>query len=425
MKKKGYGIVVVGAQWGDEGKGRIVDTLASTCDATVRYHGGNNAGHSLHFNDQSLVLHLIPCGIVREGNIAIIGNGVVIDPEALLKEMDDLRQHGIACTPQNLKISRHAHLILPIHRLIDQQRESEAKSFLGTTKRGIGPSYEDKVARYGIRMGDLLDPKLLEKKLSNLLERHGQKDSRQLSETLQFCLSFGDQLRLFLCDSGETVDNLLKKGARILFEGAQGALLDVDHGTYPYVTSSNCVAAQAAIGSGVGPTAIDEVVMVSKAYCTRVGEGPFLTELNEKEQKLFREKGNEFGATTGRPRRCGWLDIPALSYAARINGATGIIITKFDILEGLGPIKVATSYRDAQQKDLSFSEAMDRTLLGEKIFPVYEEFAPIENISASIKKFDDLPLSFRQICQLIEKEVGVPIIMVSFGKERGQELSLR
>lgn len=425
MKKKGHGTVVVGGQWGDEGKGRIVDIIANTCTATVRYHGGNNAGHSLHFDNQSLVLHLIPCGIVRKGNIAIIGNGVVIDPEVLFKEMQDLKEHGILCTPDNLKISAHAHVILPIHRDIDQQRESEAKSSLGTTKRGIGPCYEDKVGRFGVRMGDLLHPHLLSKKIQNLLHRHGQQGAEKHEAMLKHALSFGDKIQPFLCDSGEIIDDLLKKDARILFEGAQGALLDVDHGSYPYVTSSNCVAAQAAIGSGVGPTAIDEVLMVTKAYCTRVGDGPFLTELEEKDQDRFRKKGNEFGATTGRPRRCGWLDLPALKYAARINGATGIIITKFDILEDLGPIKVAIAYRTEDQKTLSFSDAIDRTLLGERIYPVYQEFAGIGVIPTTIKKFDDLPPSFRQICQLIEREIGVPVVMVSYGKERGQELLLR
>jgi adenylosuccinate synthase len=424
-KNAGHGIVVVGGQWGDEGKGRIVDSLSADCALTVRFHGGNNAGHSLHFDGKSLVLHLIPCGIVRATNIAVIGNGVVIDPEVLLKEMNDLRQAGIKCSPSNLKISLHAHVILPIHKSLDQKRESDSKSFLGTTKRGIGPCYEDKIARFGIRMGDLVRPPILRSKLEKLLNHHDEKDPTKLNEVIAQCLTFGDQLKAFLCDSGEYISQMLENNARVLFEGAQGALLDVDHGSYPFVTSSNCVAAQASIGSGVGPKWLNEVLMVSKAYCTRVGEGPFLTELDQAGQEIFRQVGNEFGATTGRPRRCGWLDLPALKYAARINGATGLVITKFDILAGLGPIKIATGYRSAAGQDLSFSDAMDLVLAGEQVLPVYREFAPIESLPSSIKKMSDLPESFRQICELIEREVGAPIMMISYGKERGQEISFR
>lgn len=424
-EKVGHGVVVVGGQWGDEGKGRIVDCLAEKSDMTVRFHGGNNAGHSLHFDTTSLVLHLIPCGIVRPNNVSVIGNGVVIDPEVLLMEMNELKHLGIACSPDNLKISRHAHVILPIHKQLDQLRENNSKSSLGTTKRGIGPCYEDKIARLGIRINDLIEPNLLKTKLERLLEHHKDLNKEELTKLHNQCLGLGDQLRSFMCDTGELVENALKKGARVLFEGAQGALLDVDHGSYPYVTSSNCVAAQASIGSGIGPKWLKEVLIVTKAYCTRVGDGPFLTELDQKSQEIFRDKGNEFGATTGRPRRCGWLDLPALKYAAQINGATGIVITKFDILAGLGPIKIAIGYRSSSGESLTFRQAMDYALSGAKWEANYQEFKPIDHVPSSISNFEELPASFRQMCQLIEREVGVPIVMVSYGKERGQEIMLQ
>lgn len=424
-EKVGHGIVVVGGQWGDEGKGRIVDCLAEKSDMTVRFHGGNNAGHSLHFDTTSLVLHLIPCGIVRPNNVSVIGNGVVIDPEVLLQEMDDLRCLGIRCSPENLKISRHAHVILPIHKQLDQHRENNSKNSLGTTKRGIGPCYEDKIARLGIRISDLIAPSLLKTKLERLLEYHGDLDKGELTRLHNQFLTLGDLLKPFMCDTGDFVEGALKKGARVLFEGAQGALLDVDHGSYPYVTSSNCVAAQASIGSGIGPKWLKEVLIVTKAYCTRVGDGPFLTELDQKSQEIFRDKGNEFGATTGRPRRCGWLDLPALKYAAQINGATGIVITKFDILAGLGPIKVAIGYRSSTGEPITFKQAMDCALSGDHWEVEYQEFKPMDQVPESIRNFDELPASFRQMCGLIEREVGVPIIMVSYGKERGQEIMLK
>ncbi len=411
LKSGGRGLVVVGGQWGDEGKGRIVDTLSAQSFATVRFQGGNNAGHSLHFDNKSLVLHLIPCGIVRNKQLAIIANGVVIDPEVLLAEMAELKRHNIACSPLNLKISRHAHIILPFHKAIDSQRESEAKNKLGTTKRGIGPCYEYKVARLGLRAEDLLVRSRLVHKLESISQE----------AMLDQCLAWGDQLGPYLVDSGELIDDLLGQGHQVLFEGAQGALLDIDHGSYPYVTSSNCVAAQAAIGSGIGPGWLKEVLMVSKAYSTRVGEGPFLTELDLASQEIFRKQGNEFGATTGRPRRCGWLDLPALKYAARINGATGLVITKFDILAGLGPIKVATAYRSASGKTISFAEAMINS--PETIEIVYQEFEPVAYMP-KINHLADMPQSMCQMIELIEKELALPIKMISFGKERGQEIFL-
>ncbi|MCA9508016.1 MAG: adenylosuccinate synthase [Myxococcales bacterium] len=423
--KSGYGIVVVGGQWGDEGKGRIVDILAQDCDITVRFHGGNNAGHSLHFENKSIVLHVIPCGIVRSRNVSVIANGVVIDPEVLLKEIDHLKSIGIECSPDNLKISVHAHVILPWHKMLDQKREAETNAFLGTTKRGIGPCYEDKIARIGLRIQDLVQPQHLNFKLKRLFEHHGVSHSDSLKQCYEQLLFYGEKLRAFMCDSGEYIEKALKQGARVLFEGAQGALLDVDHGSYPFVTSSNCVAGQASVGSGIGPKWLQEVLMVSKVYCTRVGEGPFLSELDQKNQEIFRQVGNEFGATTGRPRRCGWLDLPALRYASQINGATGIILTKLDVLSALGQVKVVSGYQGAGGEDLSFREAMDRVISGIEVKTIFKDFGTIEKMPHSVESFSALPFAARDLCEYIENFVGVPVVMLSYGKERGQEINLK
>ena len=416
------GIVVVGGQWGDEGKGRIVDSLALKSDVIARFQGGNNAGHSLHFENKSLVLHLIPCGIVRPNKIAVIGNGVVIDPKVLFEEIANLRKLGLMVSPDNLKISERAHIIFSYHKNLDAEREQGSQN-IGTTKRGIGPCYEDKIARFGIRARDLLSKDILKRKILN------NKSSRNFSDDVDSLVSqgcdFGTMLKPFLCDTGELLQKYLQAGKSVLFEGAQGSLLDIDHGTYPYVTSSNCVAAQAAIGSGIGAQWLKEVLLVSKAYCTRVGEGPFFTELEHAQQEKLRERGNEFGATTGRARRCGWLDLPALKYAVRINGATGLVITKIDVLVGLGPIKIATSYNSGAQCDISFSEAMQRHDEGQEITPNYITLPEVNTMPSHIKSLGDFPDSFRALCHLIEEHCEIPITMISFGKERGQELWLK
>lgn len=423
MEKQGFGVVVVGGQWGDEGKGRIVDMMSESFDVVVRFHGGNNAGHSLHFEGKSLVLHMIPCGIVRPEKISIIGNGVVLNPGALFDEMNELENLGVKCSPSNLKISKNAHVLLPWHLFKDEERESDKASFLGTTKRGIGPCYEDKIARSGLRLSDLLDPSVLKIRLEKLSLRYPKISGDQISKITESYQEYGAKLRPFVCDTGEILQKLLQDGAKVLFEGAQGALLDIDHGTYPYVTSSNCVSAQAAIGSGIGPKWLKEVYLVSKAYCTRVGEGPFFTELPNAEQEKLRKLGGEFGATTGRPRRCGWLDLVALKYAARINGATGLVITKFDVLAGLGEIKIATDYIH-QGKSISFVDAMDLQERGSEFEVKYENFLPIGLVGPKVSVFKDLPKTFRAICRRIEEYVGVPVKMVSFGRERGQEILL-
>jgi adenylosuccinate synthase len=414
--------VVVGGQWGDEGKGRIVDSLAAKSDVIVRFQGGNNAGHSLHFENQSLVLHLIPCGIVRPDKIAVIGNGVVIDPLVLFEEIACLRALGFNISPKNLKISDSAHIIFPYHKKLDAMRE-QGSQLIGTTKRGIGPCYEDKVARFGITVRDLLSPHNLHEKLSNTKNYRGFDDD--INSLVSQGLEFGHMLKPFLCDTGELLESYLKAQKSVLFEGAQGALLDIDHGTYPYVTSSNCVAAQAAIGSGIGTKWLQEVLLVSKAYCTRVGEGLFFTELEPALQEKLRQRGNEFGATTGRARRCGWLDLPALKYAVRINGATGLVITKIDVLVGLGPIKIATGYSAGSDRDISFSQAMHRHNEGEKIVANYVTLAAVDEMPSRIRNLDDFPDSFRTLCHLIEEHCEIPITMISFGRERGQELWLK
>lgn len=420
------GIVVVGGQWGDEGKGRIVDSLAEYSDVVVRFQGGNNAGHSLHIGEQSLVLHLIPCGIMRPGRVCMIGNGVVIDPEVLFKEIEMLNAHGVAVSFDNLRIARNAHIIFPFHKQMDALREAATSFHIGTTKRGIGPCYEDKVGRFGITVADLLSPTTLRKKLQIAEDRYRAEFGRFEQPFMQHALfdwatSMGDRLAPFMCDVGESLDAMFKQGKRVLFEGAQGALLDVDHGTYPYVTSSNCVAAQAAIGSGVGATRLKEVLLVTKAYCTRVGEGPFFSETSPIEQERFRKLGNEFGATTGRPRRCGWLDIPALKYAARINGASAIAVTKTDILAGLGTIRVGMSYRAGGKTGLTFLEAMQLFHEGETVTMDYQDFAPVGPMPDRIDAWSDLPKTIQDVCRTVEESLEIPIRLISYGRERGQE----
>lgn len=422
QKLAGPGIVVVGGQWGDEGKGRIVDSLSADVDAVARFHGGNNAGHSLHIGEQSLVLHLIPCGIMRPDKICLIGNGVVIDPDVLLGEMDKLSTHGIRCTPERLKISRNAHVIFPFHKSIDASREA-LSSKIGTTKRGIGPCYEDKIARFGIMIKDLLSANVLRKKLSAIVKNRALLSSPDIvvDDLIARARAWGDKLAPFLCDVGDVVDELFRRGKRVLFEGAQGALLDIDHGTYPFVTSSNCVAAQASIGLGIGMSHLKDVLLVSKAYCTRVGEGPFFSEGTPSEQERFRALGNEFGATTGRPRRCGWLDLAALKYAVRINGATGLVLTKIDILCGMDTIKVATSYSSGKHRNLGFVDAMERWTCGETIVPEYETLGSAGPMPSSVNKIDEMPTTTRDMIALIEKTLEIPVVMISYGKHRGQE----
>src|ERR1700760_3346661 len=347
------GIVIVGAQWGDEGKGKVTDMLAERADVVVRFQGGNNAGHTIVRGDETYKLHLMPSGILHPGTLCVIGNGVVIDPRVLTDELDELRRRGI--DTRNLRISANAHLIMPYHIMLDDAGEARlGKLQIGTTRRGIGPCYADKAARLGIRVQDLLDEKILKKKIVAAMEpkrlslRPFEKDpALDLRTMTEEYLIFGHRLEQHIADTSKLMWELLDEGATVILEGAQGAMLDIDHGTYPFVTSSNPLAGAASVGTGIGPKAIEEVWGISKAYTTRVGAGPFPSELHEEMGETIRTRGGESGTTTGRPRRTGWLDLVALSYAVRLNTMTSLVVTKLDVLSGLDKIQVATSYLGA------------------------------------------------------------------------------
>lgn len=422
-------IVIVGAQWGDEGKGKIVDIFTEYADLIIRYQGGNNAGHTLVVDGQKTVLHLIPSGILHSDKKCIIGNGVVIDPAVLITEIDALVEKG-RFDDSRLLISENAHLIMPYHNSIDLAKESiRGSKKIGTTGRGIGPAYEDKVARMGMRVVDLMDESefreklkfdLMEKNhlLANLLHQPGF----EIHDIYERYMRFADRLRRYVTNTSIYISNAMKNGKRLLFEGAQGTLLDVDHGTYPYVTSSNTVAGGACCGTGVGPTNIDGVIGISKAYTTRVGEGPFPTELDGLEGDWFRDKGHEYGSTTGRPRRCGWLDAVVLRHAARVNGLTGMVITKLDILSGLNKVKICTGYTFEGKSYDEFPSSL-RVLEGVK--PVYEEMDGWVDDVSSAKDFEQLPVNAKKYLKRIEELSGVEIVMISVGMERERTILLK
>jgi adenylosuccinate synthase len=352
-------VVIVGAQWGDEGKGKIVDLFTSWADVVVRYQGGANAGHTLVVGGTKTVLHLVPSGVLHPGKRCFIGNGVVVDPEALAQEIDILKSRGLLVEPQQLTVSENAHVIFPYHKAIDVGREQKSgRMKIGTTGRGIGPCYEDKVARRGIRMRDLLKPEVLREKLK---ERIGEANAQiaalggeqvKLETVHADAARLGQKLAEYVGDASEKLAHEVERGKAVLFEGAQGTLLDVDHGTYPYVTSSNTVAGNAPVGAGLGPTCIDSVIGITKAYTTRVGNGPLPTELSDPVGDRLRTVGAEFGATTGRPRRCGWMDALVLRYAARVNGLSGLALTKLDVLTGFDKVQVAVAYKFPSGKTL-------------------------------------------------------------------------
>lgn len=422
-------IVIVGAQWGDEGKGKIVDIFTGYADLIVRFQGGNNAGHTIVVNGEKTVLHLIPSGILHPDKKCIIGNGVVIDPEILIEEIDTLKAKG-QFDDERLLISEDAHLIMPYHKKIDSAKENlRGARKIGTTGRGIGPAYEDKTARTGIRFADLMDETVFRDKLKfilmeknhylvNLLHQSGF----EVHEIYDRYMGYGEKLRRYVTNTSIYINDEIKRGKNVLFEGAQGTLLDVDHGTYPYVTSSNTVAGGACCGAGVGPTHINGVVGISKAYTTRVGEGPFPTEMNDLMGDRFREKGQEYGATTGRPRRCGWLDAVGLRHAARINGLTGMVITKVDILSGLNKIKICTGYRFEGRLYEEFP-SNPRTMQGAE--PVYEELDGWDEDLSPVKDFDALPSNTKKYLKRVEELSGVDTIMVSVGMERDQTILIK
>ncbi len=418
------GICIVGAQWGDEGKGKIVDLLAEQADAIVRFQGGNNAGHTIVRDGEEFKFHLVPSGILYPGKRCIIGNGVVIDPGVLTGEIDALRARGVDTS--GLRISANAHLIMPYHLLLDTAGETKlGKLQIGTTRRGIGPAYADKAARLGIRVQDLLDEKILKKKITAAIDpkrlslRPFNKDpSLDLQSMTEAYLTFGHRLERYIADTARLVWDALDAERLVIFEGAQGALLDIDHGTYPFVTSSNPVAGAACVGAGVGPRDIDEVWGIAKAYVTRVGAGPFPTELDDDLGEEIRRRGGEFGTTTGRARRTGWLDIVALRYAARINGLTSLAITKLDVLSGFDKIMVCTRYRGAEGAeftDFPYHQSVLHHAQGE-----YTELDGWAEDIGECRAPNDLPRAARDYLAYIAERVGVPVILVGVGPGREQ-----
>lgn len=414
-------VVVVGTQWGDEGKGKIVDVLSEEADLIVRYQGGHNAGHTVVINNEKFILHLIPSGILHRDKLCIIGNGVVIEPGALLEEIDGLRKRGIE-VGNNLLISKNAHLIMPYHILLDTYSEKTTKVKIGTTGRGIGPAYTHKAQRMGIRAVDLLEPDVFKEKLERnleeinfiLKERYGLQPLDP-ARIFNDYLGFAEKLRGHISDTELVINNAIDKGKKVLLEGAQGTLLDVDHGTYPFVTSSNPVAGGACVGAGIGPTKITSVLGVVKAYTTRVGEGPFPTELKDKLGELLRTRGGEFGATTGRPRRCGWLDAVVLRHSVRVNGINGLVITKLDILDELDTIKICIGYK----YEGKVYEEMPKEF---KIFsgaePVFIELNGWKEETTGIRDYKKLPEKARSYLKKIEELLGVPIVLISTGQRR-------
>ncbi|MDX2496031.1 MAG: adenylosuccinate synthase [Desulfuromusa sp.] len=420
-------VIIVGAQWGDEGKGKIVDIYTEYAQEVVRFQGGNNAGHTLVVGDEKTVLHLIPSGILHEGKRCIIGNGVVLDPKVFLEEIDGLRKKGYLKDDNQLMVDGAVHLIMPYHKKIDIAREQKAGAKkIGTTGRGIGPTYEDKVGRRGIRFADLLKPETFKRKLHEVLPEKNFYLEQFLGEQplseeaiIEEYLGYAERLRCYLGRASTTLDQSIKAGHNVLFEGAQGSLLDVDHGTYPFVTSSSTIAAGACIGAGLGPHLIDEVVGISKAYVTRVGEGPFPTELNDEMGDHLRAAGSEFGATTGRPRRCGWLDIVALREAVRTNGLTGIALTKMDVLSDLETIKVCTAYRYRDELLEEFPQDYD---VLKECTPVYEEIAGWQKDICALESYAELPQQVQDYVDKIEAWTGCPVVLVSVGPRRNETL---
>jgi len=420
-------IVVVGAQWGDEGKGKIIDVLAEKADYIVRFQGGNNAGHTVVVGGEEFVFHLIPSGILHPKKICVIGNGVVIDPKALLEEMTRLKQKRIPVS-QNLRISEEAHLIFPYHRLLDRLRERRGTR-LGTTGRGIGPCYVDKMARCGIRVADLLDKDIFKRKLrENLAEKNElitkiyKEKPIRFSEIYHEYLGYGTLLKRYACNTSLLLNQAIEKKKRILFEGAQGTLLDIDHGTYPFVTSSNATAGGACVGAGIGPTRIDRVIGVIKAYTTRVGEGPFPTEFPDSLMEIIRKRGKEFGATTGRPRRCGWFDAVLARHSVRVNGLDELIVTKLDVLDERKTVKICTAYRIVKKRHTEFPADIERLW---DCVPIYEEHPGWLEDTTACRNFEDLPQNAKRYLKRLSSLLGVPITLISVGSDREQTFRMK
>ena len=415
-------VVVVGSQWGDEGKGKIVDWLSEQADIVVRFQGGHNAGHTLVIDGTTYKLSLLPSGVVRRGKLSVIGNGVVIDPHALIEEIDRLKGQGIDVAPENLRVAENATLILPLHQELDAIRESgDALTRVGTTRRGIGPAYEDKVGRRAIRVMDLAEPPGLKRKIERLLAHHnalrrGLGLAPVAADKVQEGLeSVAPRVLPYMDSVWSLLDRKRREGKRILFEGAQGALLDIDHGTYPFVTSSNTVAAQAATGSGLGPGAIDYVLGICKAYPTRVGEGPFPTEQRNETGRLIGGRGREFGTVTGRPRRCGWFDAVLVRQTVRSSGINGLALTKLDILDGLPELKVCVAYR-LDGREIDYLPASERAQA--EVEPVYETFEGWQAATAKARTWGELPAQAIKYVRHVEELVGCPVALLSTSPER-------
>jgi adenylosuccinate synthase len=422
-------VVVLGTQWGDEGKGKIVDLLTDQAAVVARFQGGHNAGHTLVVNGEKTVLHLIPSGILREGVTCLIGNGVVLAPDALLKEIRGLEEKDVPVR-QRLRLSPACPLILPYHVALDQAREAaRGKDKIGTTGRGIGPAYEDKVARRGLRLGDMFYPERFANKLREVMEYHNfsltnyyKVDAVDYDTVLADCMEMAKQLEPMVANVTELLHQYRERGQNILFEGAQGSLLDIDHGTYPFVTSSNTTAGGAATGSGVGPLYLDYVLGITKAYTTRVGSGPFPTELFDDVGAHLAKQGHEFGATTGRARRCGWFDAVALRHAVQVNSVSGLCLTKLDVLDGLEQVKICVAYKDADGNDASAPvDAEDY----EALHPVYEQMPGWSESTVGAQSIDELPVAAKNYIKRLEDLVGAPIDIVSTGPDRSQTIVLR
>ncbi len=415
-------VAVVGAQWGDEGKGKIVDWLSERADVVVRFQGGHNAGHTLVIDGKVYKLSLLPSGIVREGTLSVIGNGVVVDPWALLEEMDTLRGQGVSISPDNFMIAENATLILPVHSDLDVLREGSNVSMrIGTTKRGIGPAYEDKIGRRAVRLIDLADRDLVSQRLDSLLEHHNAlrrghgRDEIDKEPLFEKLMTVAPKVLPFAKPVWRELDRARAAGKRILFEGAQGILLDVDHGTYPFVTSSNTIAAQAAGGSGLGPSAITNVLGITKSYTTRVGEGPFPTEQDNEIGQLLGERGHEFGTVTGRRRRCGWFDAVLVSQTVKTGGIDGIALTKLDVLDGMEELKVAVAYElDGERIDYLPAAASQQA----RVKPIYETLEGWEDSTQGARSWADLPATALKYVRRIEELIEAPVTLLSTSPER-------
>jgi len=424
----GKSVVVLGTQWGDEGKGKIVDLLTEKAAAVVRFQGGHNAGHTLVIDGEKTALHLIPSGILRDGVQCVIGNGVVLAPDALLKEMRALEERGVP-VKERLRISHACPLILPYHVALDQAREiKRGNAKIGTTGRGIGPAYEDKVSRRGLRVDDMYQPEFADK-LKEVMEYHNFSlknyygvDEVDYQETLAACNEWAAAIKDIVVDAVDLVHTVRENGGDIMFEGAQGTLLDIDHGTYPYVTSSNTTAGGVATGSGVGPLYLDQILGITKAYTTRVGSGPFPTELFDEVGKHLADVGKEKGTTTGRDRRCGWFDAMLVKHAIRVNSINTICLTKLDVLDGLETIKVCVGYEDENGKALKVPASADQF---EKVTPVYKELPGWTESTFGAKSIDDLPENARAYIRFVEQAIGAPIDIISTGPDRVETIVLR